>query len=691
MGIAGQARNDGHSATGQARNDGHSATGQARNGKSGLHRAAAILLLTATLVSCGKFLDIVPDNTITLEDYFTNKEMAYNALSNVYAGLPQDQQIHGTEWMMGDDWLGQRDATKNHSGVIGSQIMEGLQTTSSPMLGFWEGSNYATPLYRRIRQANTFFDYIHLAKDLTDKERKQWTAQVKFLKAYYHFLLIQHYGPIVIVDKNLPNNSTSDQLFVSRSKVDDCFNYVIDLIDEAIPDLDDEIMDDELGMVSMAAAKAIKARILLFRASPLFNGPTDLFGDFRDHDGQPFFPMDAEGSDAWTQKWKDAETAVNHAIEYCLGEGFDLYEYEDQPYKFDMDDWKANTANMQLLYTLRMLIVDPWNKECIWGRTYSPGDAGTIQDASNIRLPRTFTNGIQETTANSWNWAGATYQVMARYYTKNGLPIEVDKTFDTNNMYRSIATPDTSDVAYTPLRGIMQPNYTTIKMYFDREMRFYANLGITGGYWRGHQYRIDTEFYGGTPGGYEPSVSTGDFEWSGIGVQKFVHPESKSGSWLRQVHFPYPIIRMADLYLMKAEILNQLYGPGQNVYDEINKVRTRAGIPNVEVVWANPALVNSLYLNYHTTKDGMREIIMRERAIELAFEGSRYWDVVRYKRGTTEFNSPATGWSGTAYGSLNFFRLEVKQRRKFLERNYLWPISLNELNTNANLIQSPGW
>lgn len=87
----------------------------------------------------------------------------------------------------------------------------------------------------------------------------------------------------------------------------------------------------------------------------------------------------------------------------------------------------------------------------------------------------------------------------------------------------------------------------------------------------------------------------------------------------------------------------------------------------------------------------MRDIIMRERSIEFAFEGSRYWDVVRYKKATSEFNVPVTGWTGTAYGQQNFFRLEVKQRRRFLNRNYLWPISLNELNTNANLIQNPGW
>lgn len=648
---------------------------------------AVILLLSA----CSKFLDIVPDNTITLEDYFANKESAYNALSNVYSGLPRNHTIHGTEWLLGDDWLGQRDATKAQSGLVGTQIMEGNQSSTNPLLGFWQGSNYATDLYETIRSANTFFEYIDLVKDISEQEKKNWVAQVRFLKAYYHFELMRHYGPIVLAKENVAPNAQSAELFVRRQKIDECFDYIISEIDKAIPDLADEIFDDQLGMVSKAVGKAMKARIMLFRASPFFNGNRDLFGDFYDADGEPFFPMDEIGSARWKAKWDDALIAVNEAIAVCEAEGYGLYEYDDQPYKFDLEDWQANPDVMQQLYTLRMLIVDPWNKEIIWGRTYPVSEAGTLQDASNIRLPRTFTNGVQETTGNSYNWAAATFQAMYRYYTVNGLPIEADRTYDRNNMNRVVNTPAAESEEYQSLRGVLQPDYSMINVYLNREMRFYANLGITGGYWRGHQVRIDTEMYGGTPGGYDPSVSGTDFFWTGIGVQKFVHPESKSGSWIRQQHFPYPIIRMADLYLMKAEILNEINGPGQDVYDELNKIRRRAGIPEVEVVWADPALCASAYLNRHTTKDGLRDIILRERSIELAFEGSRYWDMVRYKRAVTEFNTPVTGWAGNAYGQQNFFKMEVKQRRRFLDRNYLWPLSLNELNTNANLIQNPGW
>ena len=649
-----------------------------------------ILLLAGMLCSCTKFLDVVPDNTITIEDYFVNRESAYNGLSNVYAGIPNNQLIHSTKWLLGDEWVGQKNATLNSNQLYGTQIMGGEQNTNNPLLNFWEGRNGATHLYQRIRMANTFMEYIHLVMDMSEREKAEWIAQVKFLKAYFHFILIQNYGPIVIVDKNVPLNSESKDLFASRSKVDECFNYVIRLIDEAIPDLDDGVMETKLGMVNKAVAKAIKARVLLFRASPLFNGPRDLFGGFLDHDRKSFFPMDEESSEAWTRKWREAETAVNEAIAQCEADGFSLYQFESQPYKFDYELWRDNHEVMKRYYSLRMLIVDPWNRECIWGRTYNPNQGGTLQDATNFRLPAEFISGETGVAGNSWNWGSASFQVMSRYYTRNGLPVEVDKTFDRNNMFRMDYTPDSTSLEYRELTGIMQPNYMTVKMYLDREPRFYANLNINGSYCRSHQFFIPIEMYGGTAGGHNPNFST-DFYWTGIGVKKFIHPESKSGSWVRQVHYPYPIIRMADLYLMKAEILNQLNGPGQAVWDEVNKIRRRAGIPDVEEVWADVDLVNSLYLNQHLEKEGMRDIILRERSIELAFEGSRYWDVLRYKRGTAEFNTPITGWMGDGYGALNFFRLEVKQRRQFLNRNYFWPISLNELNTNSNLIQSYGW
>ncbi|ULT45835.1 hypothetical protein KRR40_23025 [Niabella defluvii] len=76
------------------------------------------------------------------------------------------------------------------------------------------------------------------------------------------------------------------------------------------------------------------------------------------------------------------------------------------------------------------------------------------------------------TAAFSWQWLGASYQMAERYYTKNGLPIEEDQTFDKSTMHEIITTPGASAPEYTPLLGYMQPGAQTIRLYMNREPVF---------------------------------------------------------------------------------------------------------------------------------------------------------------------------------------------------------------------------
>jgi hypothetical protein len=631
-------------------------------------------------------LDIVPDNTVTLEDYFSRKEMAWNALAKVYSYLPSDPETHSTSWSLGDEWMGRVDMNNNAGNVVAMRIMRGLQNTTSPILGHWNGTSGGRPLYQGIRSANIFLEYIDMVQDMTESEIKEWKAQVKFLKAYYHFLLLRQYGPIVIADKPVPLDALSDDLFQKRSKVEDCFNFIIDLMNEAIPDLNERAGTNDLGQVDKVAAMAIKARVMLFRASPFLNGNSEYYGDFLDFDGQPFFPIQYNH-----EKWKDVIDAVNEAIALCETNGLGLYEYEKNPYIYDREDYLANTTLMKTLYDLRMVIADPWNKELVWGQTTNYGSGSILAGTTNMRLPTGY-EGIINNPGFSEQWMCASYRMLERYYTKNGIPLDEDLTVDKNILHRIVTTPGIETPEYVSMRGLLQPGAETVILYLDREPRFYANLGITGGYWRSHGVRIATMMFGGSDGGYMPSYSTTQFFCTGIGVQKFVNPESKSGAWDRVIRFPYPIMRMADLYLMKAEALNEYNDtPTAEVYETVNKVRRRAGIPDVEDAWSNVDVVRPEYLDKHLTKEGMREIILRERSIELAFEGSRFWDMHRYKKAVPEFSSPIMGWSYEKSDAKSFFVLESYQTRRFINRDYLWPVTLDEINKNANLIQNPGW
>ncbi|MDR1887759.1 MAG: RagB/SusD family nutrient uptake outer membrane protein [Prevotellaceae bacterium] len=650
-----------------------------------MKRILLLTWVTAVLPSCSDYLNVVPDNTLTLADIFSVKEEAYNALSKIYSYMPADHDTHATTWSLGDEYIGRLDMNGNGE-LRAIRIMRGLQSVSSPVLGTWSGTEGGKKLYEAIRQTNVFIENIDRVADMNDTEKADWKAQAKFLKAYYHFLLLQKYGPIVISDRLVSPDTPPQELFVFRSKVEDCFDYIIGLVNEAIPDLKERASANDLGSVDKIAAMAIRARILFFRASPFYNGNREYFGDFYDFDGEPFFSATYD-----REKWKAAVDAIEEAITVALDNGKDLYAYEKEPYLYDRDNFEDNEERMKTFYDLRMMIVDPWNRELLWGNSnINFGSDGGLAQSTNIRLPAGYIEGGQvNVTSYSWQWMSATFKMLERYYTENGLPIDEDLTFDRGKMFNIVYLPGIEDPMYYRMSGLMQPGVETINLYLNRELRFYAHLGFTGGYWRGHITRINTMMYADKDGGLTSTSST-DYFCTGIGIKKFVHPESTSGNWTRQIRYPYPIIRLADLYLMKAEALNEyLDAPTQEVWDAVNIVRRRAGIPNVETVWSDPNLAKTP--DRHKTKDGMRDIILHERGVELAFEGSRFWDMLRHKRAASEFSTPVWGWTHTGINAETFFIREVKQSRKFTITDCLWPISIDEMNTNANLKQNPGW
>lgn len=656
-----------------------------------LLKKTLFLTIFAFSFSCTEYLDVVPDNIRTIEDLFKIREDAWTALAKVYSYMPEDHNTHKTSWTLGDEYIGRLDEVTNSGTQLAAmKIMEGRQSASTPIMGIWSGTGEGQKMYEGIRQCNVFLANINNVNDMTETEIAGWSAQVKFLKAYYYFLLIQRYGPVVISEDIIAPDATLDQLFLPRLKVDECFNYVIDLIDEAIPSLEARAGENDLGQVDKCVALAIKARILLFRASPFYSGNKEYFGDFYDHDGQTFFPMDDKATTK--NKWKDALDAIDEAITFCKSSGIDMFEHEKPYFLYDSAAFRLNPERMKTLYDLRMLIVEPWNKELIWGYSNLSYGDGEIAHSTAVRSVDGY-QGYESGAGFNWQWMAATYAMTERYYTANGLPIDEDLTFDMETIHNITETPGVDSVAYKQWHGILQPGSDIINLYLNRELRFYANLGITGGYWRGHTFRMPTLMYSGLiypyVGGHNSSFSM-DYLNTGIGIQKFVHPESKAYHQARVIKYPYPIIRLADLYLMKAEALNEyLDAPTQEVYDAVNVVRKRAGIPNVEAVWADATLVKTV--NKHKSQEGMRDIILQERSIELAFEGSHFWDMLRHRRAPAEFSVPVWGWTHTGGNATTFFNLGIKHSRRFTIRDCLWPIDIDELNTNSRLIQNPGW
>src|SRR3546814_9643374 len=124
-----------------------------------------------------------------------------------------------------------------------------------------------------------------------------------------------------------------------------------------------------------------------------------------------------------------------------------------------------------------------------------------------------------------------------------------------------------------------KPTYITAKLHFDREPRFYANLGFDGGIWFGQgNFDQDQAWHvEGKLGQISGRSRSDEHSITGYFTKKLVHYLNvlqSSGAYNVQT-YPFPVIRLADLYLYYAEALNELNGPSAEAYQWLDMVRER--------------------------------------------------------------------------------------------------------------------
>lgn len=631
-------------------------------------RVIIISLVVLMVAACQDYLDIVPDKTQELELLFDRQEQAFKALATCYSYLPNNDDLYGTHVLMTDELT-----TPIRQVTNGIEIMRGKQNVNNPLLGLWSGYNggeYQHSLFRAINDCNIFIDNIHQVPDMTENEKDIWKAEVTFLKAYFHFLLVQSYGPIPIVEQNLPISAPIEQIRVSRNTVDECFDYIVTKIDEAMEVLPDRIISNlYLGRVDKTIAAAIKSRVLLYAASPLFNGNAEFYQNFTNNDGQPLFNT---GYDP--EKWIKAKEAAEEAINIALNNGVDMFMYNGDVLVVDQRDMQSPLV--QSLYHYRYMFTQKWNKELIWGNSNPVTSWYQIQAASLMKSPVSSSNEA------AWQWLSPTLRMAENYYTKNGLPIDQDLTYDYDGRFDLVTVPAAN-------RLEAQTNQQTVGLHLNREPRFYASIGFDRGFNRAWGEKFPLRMRKNEkPGGRQGNSN--DYLVTGYLLKKYVDISSEGNSYDKLIKYPWPLIRMAELYLNYAEASNEVNGPSQEVFDALNKVRARVNLPAIETVWSNPALAKTV--NKHLDKAGLREIIFQERSIELAFEGHRYQDIRRNKLADKFFASPVEGWKVDEVEAVNFYTLTNVGERSFITpRDYLQPIAIDEITKNPNLVQNPGW
>ena len=640
----------------------------------------SVLLLTA-FSSCKKYLDIIPDNIPTIDNAFTLRNEAEKYLYTCYSFLPKEgDPTYNIGYMAGDEvWI---PYDQREFGPNAWQIARGSQNAADPYSNAWSSrrggggpqDNQGVGFYglfTGIRNCNIFLANVKdpaKVLDLRQDERERWIAEVQFLKAYYHFYLLRMYGPIPLVKSNIDISAAENDVRVKRAPFDECVTYITSLLDSAATTLPLIIGDrgSELGRITKPIALAVKAKVLLMAASPLFNGNNDYTG-FKDQDGINLFNTSYDAN-----KWKLASDAAKAAIEAATTAGFKLYEFPVSAFKL------SDTTKRQM--SIRNALTERWNSEHVWANPNSLAAEGLQRNA----MARINTN-IGVGTARQQ--LSVPIKIAEQFYTVNGVPINEDKTLNFNNKY-SLRT------AIRRERFHVKQGYTTARLNFDREPRFYADLGFDGGVW--YKYDSPTSSDSATyvlEGKSVQLAGANNYGWyneTGYFIKKVVDWNMAStSSNISYRAYPWPQIRLADLYLMYAEALNEtLSAPDPEVFDYINRVRKRAGLLDVQKAWTDYSSNPTKFGN----QAGMREIIHQERLIELAFEGSRYWDILRWKKATEMFNQNITGWSVSQGTEQEYYKVRTIYPQSFIApRDYLWPIRTYDITVNPKLVQNPGW
>lgn len=625
------------------------------------------LFVTMSLLSSCSYLDIVPDNVATIDNAFTDKFNAEKFLFTCYAYLPKMGNLEGNPALLGSDELSKALFWENSEGI---KLANGYQTTSNPLYNYWNGQSGISSLYVGIRDCNTLIARIDEVKDLTDFEKKKWKAEAKFIKAYLHFYLIRMYGPINIIRENLSITESIDNLKMSRDPIDECFKYVIELMDEAIAELPErnENIILEHGRITSTIAAAVKAQVLVTAASPLFNGESGF--QVQNHDGTQLFPK--SDPTAAAQKWEKAAAACKVAIDLAEKNGHRLLQMSD----FDQNGTVSDATKQKVVLGYRMSKRDN-NYEVIWPHTNS-----LVIGLQLDVLPQYFSQLDYHANGN----LGVPLKISLMYYTKNGIPVSEDKDWQGANLNQVLPT-DEAHQYYLKL------GRRTVKRNFNREPRFYSDLVFDGALIYGHQrtfsndINANLDYINHLQGGFSTAGYAHRYCPFGYWPHKLASIESgEAGQFWQVTPYAFPAMRLADLYLSYAEALLETNKLADSK-NWIDKVRVRAGLKTVDEAW----LTYSVNPNKPNTKEGLREIMHRERLIEMAFEGSRFWDVRRWLEAESYCNVPVQSWNPQESTPEKYYQAQTLYYPTFTTKNYFFPIAESEITKNPNLVQNYGW
>lgn len=621
------------------------------------------LLFCLCICSCDSYLDQIPEEKLNEQNLFKLKNNAVRALTMVYDinlnPLDVVQELPGP---LGEevDW--------NFSNFMPYRFDMGDYGPSKPAMDIWG------KFYKQIHRALFFLEHIDECDDprLSEKEREQWKGEAHFLLAYFYFDLLRVYGPVPILDKVYSGTDLDEavQNGIPRSTVEELITFIDRNLEEAISRLEPSYLNtapDKHGRANASIAAFLRSRLWLYAASPMYNGMVNPVNNvdysylmLRDNNGKDLFSKAFDKA-----KWEKAVECAQNAIDIAEEGGHGIFMGDKNhpigisAYKYPFETPRIGEPGIETIFTQT--------------RSQSSGYWGSFT------LPL--------------SWAGysgvcATLEHVNEYFTSKGLLPTDDADY--------MALSDNDFQTYDK-DGFS--NIRIWKKFMKRDPRFYANIlfperysyaMITGSEesydckWCAEENNERVYFrpYYTGPDGFAGKTGR-DYSSTGMQVIKYV---SMNTSINRRIDGAVPYFRFTELYLnyIEAAFENDVAN-GRNpldndkIFEYWDRIRDRIALPHVKDAYENAGIP--------LTIEKLRELIRNERRVELAYEGHRLFDDIRWLEAERN-GGEKHGFNIMEDANSGFWNVTPFETRVWKDEMYFFPIPQAEMDKNKALTQN---
>lgn len=487
-------------------------------------KGAIWALLSLGTVSCSDFLDLKPHDSISDAAVWENMDLAEAFLNNCYTYVEGENE-NGVPFCSYTDELFHR------TGYATEIYTTGKVTCDNYNVGFSDARGETWNFYYSgIKKVNQLLENIDkVPVNVSNETRKKYiVGQAYFLRAFFYHQLYSLYGRVPLVDHTFDIDSEWAE---TRAEMDDVADFIVEDCKNAIERLPLQYeSSNDFGRATRGAAMAVKARTLLYKASPLFGTPS-------------------------AERWQEAAQAQKDIIELGV---------------YSLPSVNSSEEYAALFYNTQ-------NPEIIFEKLYN--SKGTYGRALNymFQAPTGPYNGY-----NGWGVWTPTYDIVNAYQKADGSKYAMQGVAPYNISMPTV-NPETNQISYKD-STIMA---TTIQPWEGREMRFYANILYDGAMWGYGDDNHAIGLYepgeeGVLPGEQSPSYTDGEY-WNatqtGYIMRKFLNPDYNQNDETVSDTTPWIFFRLAEFYLNYAECMIEL-GRNDEALKYINLIRNRVHLPN---------------------------------------------------------------------------------------------------------------